>query len=287
MLTAGRVLTSVDRDPLLDSAWSKWARAIHHAQALQSEIDQGQPGGEPLLSVRTEYQPHRHGFAVYAIDIRGVPASWGLLVGDIAFNYRCALDHLAWALVSRGRTPPSVLTQQQQKAVYFPIAKSRRQFNDSLATKLPGAKRSDTAKVRATQPYHNGRKLSRHNFVILAELNNRDKHRSIEPVWDHTVTLGLHITEQHDVANPRVRRLIRGPRELRVGAELALIRVRRTGPDPRVELAFERAGVPSIAPGVSLTDWVTQTGAQIGILLGAFSQAPEEVERATLAWFET
>lgn len=275
------------RAPHFDSAWFKWARAIHHAQGLQSEIDQGHPGGDPLLSVRTEYQPRRHRFAVYATDIRGVPASWGLLVGDIAFDYRCALDHLAWALVSRGRTPPSVLTKQQQKAVYFPVAKSRRQFNSSLARMLPGARRLDIAKVCATQPYHNGRKLFRHNFVILAELNNRDKHRSIEPVWDHTATLGLHITEHHDVANPRVSRLIRGPRELRVGAELALIRVRRTGPEPCIELAFERAGVPSIAPGVSVTDWVTQTGAQIGILLDEFSQAPEEVERATRAWFET
>lgn len=210
-------------DHLFDSPWLKLGRAIHHAQALQAEIDEDQTADDPLLSVRTEYQSARHGFAVYATAVRPVPSSWGLLVGDIAFNFRCALDHLAWALVSRGRTPPETLTTKQQKGVYFPIAKRREDFNSSLAGMLPGVGRSDIAKVRATQPYHNGRKRIRHNFVILAELNNLDKHRSFQPVWDHTVLLGLRVTKSRDASNIRVRPLIRGPRELRVGAELALI----------------------------------------------------------------
>lgn len=198
-------------DHLFDSAWLKLGRAIHHAQALQAAIDEDQDANDPLLSVRTEYQPGRHGFAVYATAVRAVPSSWGLLLGDIAFNFRCALDHLAWALVSRGRTPPETLTTKQQKGVYFPVAKRREDFNSSLARMLPGAKRSDIAKVRAMQPYRNGRKHIRHNFVILAELNNHDKHRSLQPVWDHTVLLGLQVTEKHDVSNIRVRPLIRRP----------------------------------------------------------------------------
>lgn len=274
----------MNREPLFDSAWLKWGRAIQHAQALQSQIDEIEITGDPLQSVRTEYQPRRHGFAVYAVEVRDVPETLGLLVGDIAFNYRCALDHLAWALATRGRTPPSVLTKRQQGLIYFPIATCRQEFNKALPTKLPGVRRSDVAKVWAAQPYHHGRDQSRHNLVILARLNNHDKHRSIQPVWDHTLRLALRITEQHDVVNPRVRALIRGPRELRVGAELALIRIRKSGPAPSLRVASERTGVPSIAPGVSLTDWVTQAGAQIGVLLGEFSRAPEEVERATLSW---
>jgi hypothetical protein len=118
-----------------------------------------------LLSVRTEYQPWRHGFAVYATAVRPVPRSWGLLVGDIAFDFRCALDHLAWALVSRGRTPPATLTPKQQKGVYYPISRRRADFNGSLARMLPGVSRSDIAKVRATQPYHNGRRSARHKVA--------------------------------------------------------------------------------------------------------------------------
>lgn len=276
----------MNRDPLFDSAWLKWGHAIQHARVLQSQIGEVEITGDPLLSVRTEYQPHRHGFAVYAGEVRDVPETWGLLVGDIAFNYRCALDHLAWALATRGRMPPNVLTKRQQGLIYFPIATSRQEFNKALPTRLPGVRRSDIAKVRGTQPYHHRRHQSRHNLVILARLNNHDKHRSIQPIWDHTLKLALRITHQHDVMNPRVRALIRGPRELQVGAELALIRVRKSGPEPSLQVASERAGVPSIAPGVSLTDWITQAGVQIGVLLGEFSRAPEEVEQATLSWLQ-
>lgn len=35
------------------------------------------------------------------------------MLGDIANDYRSAIDHLAWALVSRGRTPPALLTDDQ------------------------------------------------------------------------------------------------------------------------------------------------------------------------------
>src|SRR5436305_1101517 len=83
----------------------------------------------------------RHGFAVYAADVAPVPTRWGLILGDIANNYRSAIDHLAWALVSRGRTPPAVLTDDQRSAVQFPITQGRRQFNKSLKRRLPGAGR--------------------------------------------------------------------------------------------------------------------------------------------------
>lgn len=109
-------MRTVDHDPLFDSAWLKWGRAIHHATTLQAELAEASASSGPLVSVRTEYQSRRHGFAVYATEIREAPAEWGLLVGDIAFNYRSALDHLAWALVTRGRRPPDVLSVHQKKA---------------------------------------------------------------------------------------------------------------------------------------------------------------------------
>ena len=276
-------------DHLFESPWLKnLGRAIQHAQALKAEIDEDQTADDPLLSVRTEYQSGRHGFAVYATAVRPVPSSWGLLLGDIAFNFRCALDHLAWALVSRGRTPPETLTPTQQKGVpTSPSPSDNEDFNSSLAGMLPGVGRSDIAKVRATQPYHNGRKQVRHNFVILAALNNHDKHRSFQPVWDHTVLLGLQVTDSCDISNIRVSPLIRGARELRVGAELAFIRVRKTGPHPCLEVATERKGIPSIPPGVSLDEWVTQTGVQIGLLLREFSAPPDEVQEAIRDWLGT
>lgn len=163
--------------------------------------------------------------------------------------------------------------------------RKRSDFNESLARNLPGVGRSDIARIRADQPYHHRRGQSRHNLVILNELNNHDKHRSIQPVWDVTTVLGMRISDLYDAADPRVRRFIRGPRQLQIGAELALIRVRKTGPQPRVSLTTAWTGVPAVTPGVSLTEWVDQTGRQIGILLGEFSEAPEHVQRVTEGFF--
>lgn len=270
------------RDPLFDSAWLKWSRAIDHARILQEEIAaESSTNGEadPLVSVRTEYHPRRHGFGVYAAEVRRVPAGWGLVLGDVANNFRCALDHLAWALVSRGRNPPGTLNDEQQSAVGFPVARKRRQFNNSLDRRLPGVRRSDRAKVRAVQPYHQRRRASRHNLVILAGLNNRDKHRSIEPVWIHTTKLEITITDRRDCMNPRARSLTPG-QPLQSGAEVAFVRVRTTGPQPRLDVQTRLTGVPAIQPRIGLIDWILQTGLQIGVLLGEFSEAPSEVAEA-------
>jgi hypothetical protein len=273
------------RDSLFDSAWLKWGKAIDHARILREAIDaESTTNGDadPLVSVRTEYYPLRHGFGVYAAEVRGVPTEWGLVTGDVANNYRCALDHLAWALVSRGRNPPATLNDEQQSAVGFPVTRKRRQFNNSLDRRLPGVQRSDRAKVRAVQPYHQRRRASRHNLVILTGLNNRDKHRSIEPVWIHTTKLEITITDRRDCINPRARSWTPG-QLLESGAEVAFIRVRKTGSQPRLGVQTRLTGVPAILPRIGLIEWFEQTGLQIGVLLGEFSEAPDEVAEAA-AW---
>ena len=145
-------------DPLFASAWLKWAQGVLHAQTLQADIERigHKPDAYPVLAFRSEYQPNRHGFAVIAEEIAPIPVRWPLLLGDIANNYRAALDHLAWALVSRGRTPPAKLTKRQENAVYFPIHKERAEFNGKVGSRLPGVRRADLAKVRRYQPYHHG-----------------------------------------------------------------------------------------------------------------------------------
>ncbi len=111
-------------DPLFASPWLKWGRAAVHAQALHADLDTfGSDGGDqPTFAVRAEYQPKRHGFAVIVADIDPMPPTWGLILGDVANNLRSALDQTAWAIVLRGRTPPDLLTAEQQRKIYFPIS---------------------------------------------------------------------------------------------------------------------------------------------------------------------
>jgi hypothetical protein len=154
----------VASDHLFSTAWLKWGRAIIHAEALKADIDsfRGDADANPVLAYRAEYHAKRHGFSIVPAVVNMMPARWGLILGDIVSNYRAAIDHLAWAIVRRGHRPPSTLTDRQQRRVCFPIYDSRTAFNNAVSvaragdTNLPGAGRSDIAKIRAQQPYHYG-----------------------------------------------------------------------------------------------------------------------------------
>src|ERR1700733_3265146 len=165
-------------------------KAVAHAQTLDVEVKaySERAHTEPLASLRIEYNSKRHGFVLSINKILiPIPQRWGLMLGDIANNYRCALDHLAWALVPRGEKPPGTLSGNQRRKIGFPIKDLRSEFNGELraGTLLPGVRRADVAKVRSRQPYLRGTKGSRHHaFRVLADINVGDKHRTIQPVWD-------------------------------------------------------------------------------------------------------
>ncbi len=196
-----RRLAAVAHDPLFDSAWLKWTQAMVHSQTLQRDIDaQTRDGGtNPVRAFRTEYHPKRHGFAIVVEDIAPIPVRWRLLLGDIANNYRAALDHLTWALVTRGRTPPEKLTPAQEKTVTFPIFENRLKYNRSLAKKLPGVRRADATKVRWCQPYRRGaRNRPQDPLVLLASINNGDKHRAIQPAWTFPSRIDVEVTHMRN-----------------------------------------------------------------------------------------
>lgn len=72
-------------DPLFDSAWLKWTRAILHARTLERDIAVwSQENPNPVRAFRADYDAKRHGFAIVVEDIDPVPVRWRLLLGDIA-----------------------------------------------------------------------------------------------------------------------------------------------------------------------------------------------------------
>lgn len=193
-------------DPLFRGAWLKWAHGLRHAQALDADIQAFSFDGhrDPLLGVQADYDPRRHGFSVRATAIAPVPSHWGLMLGDVAHNYRSALDHIAWAVVCRGRKPPTVLPESKHRAVQFPIADERAAFNSSLRRRLPGARRADVGVIRRRQPYHYSTRFQLpHYLTVLAALNNRDKHRTLQPIWVQPTRVDVEITRMQDCLVPR------------------------------------------------------------------------------------
>jgi hypothetical protein len=281
----------VSYDALFDSAWAKWAQGVRHVQALQDNIAataQDNVNLSPALETRTEYDAKRHGFIVIVERVEPVPLLWRLMLGDAASNFRACLDHLAWALVLRGRTPPGSgkLTKGQENAVYFPISQNRADFNAQIVVppgpksrpKLPGVRRTDAAKVRAHQPYHQGaQKRPIHVLTMLAGINTGDKHRTTQPLWVDPSMIHLHVQRAEDcevraVASGRWRKRILEP-----DTELIRVAARRTGPNPQLEVQVNLIAQPSIGKRVSIEEWGTRTPAFLVRVLTDFCDPPQKL----------
>lgn len=263
-------------DPVFDSAWLKWTQGLFHAEALKADIVRlgHQRDAYPVLAYRTQYEPKRHGFAIIAENIAPIPPRWPLLLGAIANNNRAALDHLAWALVGRGRTPPAKLTKRQEKSVYFPIYQERAEFNRRHAIQLPGVRRADLGKVRRRQPYHHGKSVRpRHAFSLLASINAGDKQRTIQPLWSVPVETGMKITKRRDCIITGTARNGRA-KLLEVDAEIAFLHARRAGLDPYVEVDLEITAEPTVDYILGVREWTQAVGVEIMTLLFEFSSQP-------------
>jgi hypothetical protein len=274
------VIEIAPHDPLFDSAWLKWAQAVRHAEALETEIETTRKNGQPQpgFASRAKYEPKRHGFGVFIERVAPTPPGQRLLLGDAANNFRASLDHLAWALVCRGDTPPDVLTKAQRKAVYFPISADRKQFNGELKVKLPGVRRADISKIRPHQPYNKGPRVRpRHYLVLLKEINDGDKHRTIQPIWIQPVRARIEIMDQRDCAVPKRRKLLR-PNPLKVGAEVTFLHARKTGPNPEIDVESSVLAEPCVERMVSVETWLDITKKSLTILLAQFSHPPDAVD---------
>lgn len=125
---------------LFDSAWLKLGQAVVHADVLKADFERTAVDGDSKPSVRfpIQYDAQRHGFPIVVSEITSLPARASLILGDVVHNLHGSLDHLAWALVMRGRAPnlsPGKLSQ-----VYFPIEFTNRDFRDVIPKKLPGVR---------------------------------------------------------------------------------------------------------------------------------------------------
>jgi hypothetical protein len=263
---------------LFDSAWFKWGRAKQHAEALNANI----PGFAEHLEGHTfeipgqiEYDPKRHCVILRATDVPTPPVVWGLMLGDVIGCLRSSLDHIAWAVVQRGKTPN--LSSSRANRVYFPFTASDAEFSACLPTKLPGARRADTAIIRRYQPYSNGKRLmNRHVFTLLPKLVNDDKHRTVQPVFMLPAGVMYKILGYTDCEITRIP--IRTPGEpLKIGTEMQRVYVRKTGPNPQVHMQADLTAHPALGKEIWLTNWMYAAVWHTGWLLREFADPPVEL----------
>ncbi len=199
------------------------------------------------------------------------------MLGDVIHNYRDCLDHVAWELYKRGRTPTR--TETQEGFIYFPIALKKECFNASLKgdrAKLPGVRRSDVAVVRRYQPYMAGEsRAQRHVFAVLDSLARADKHRTVQPVFAFPHRLTFLKLEFADCTLSRTFVLTphwAGASDPR--PELGRFYVRKTGPQPRVEMLPHFSLVPAINERLTVAEFLDRTMTATSSLLREFSEPP-------------
>jgi hypothetical protein len=267
---------AVVTDPF-ESAWLKWAWAATNARVLADSIEgfASDFGNQELnYQLANYYDAKAHCIVLVVAEATDpFPALWGVLLGDTVHDYRCCLDHVAWALYKRGRTPD--LGDKKERDIIFPIYSKRLAYNNDLDRRLPGVRRADRKIVRRYQPFAPGEsRAHRHVFTVLQKLSNDDKHRVIQPVVAIPQRIDFTDTEAIDC----IVRRIGPPRSfegtVEPGAELARFYVKKTGPNPRIETRPNFHLVPSIHERLTLADFLEKTMGATRRLLREFAEPP-------------
>jgi hypothetical protein len=97
-----------------------------------------------------------------------------VIVGDVVFNARCALDHLAMALAV-ANTPN--MTDGQVIGSEFPIFGQQAMSAKQESRKIGCVALAAQDAIKSLQPYHRGNAYGDHPLWLLHEINNIDKHR--------------------------------------------------------------------------------------------------------------
>lgn len=107
----------------------------------------------------------------YIESVQETPLSIALLTGDILFNLRAALDHLAFQLVlANGCTPT--------KQTYFPISDDATKYKTEAPRKVRGMSPAAIKAIDEVKPYEGGND----RLWQLHRLNAIDKHRVLVTV---------------------------------------------------------------------------------------------------------
>jgi hypothetical protein len=164
----------------IESAKLKVERAVVHLVALESAAWQYAGANLGKLITNSEGKP--------TLELSGEPSpDIPILVGEIVYQLRSALDHLTFELVKRNLTN-IVLPNGWDKRCEFPLFVNIPTFGNPpvpynlpvpqkvFDRSLPGISKASYTVIEGMQPYHTGKGV--HNvFRIIAQLSNIDKHR--------------------------------------------------------------------------------------------------------------
>ncbi|MFC1977199.1 hypothetical protein ACFLWS_02905 [Chloroflexota bacterium] len=158
----------------LDGAYSRVERASEHLADLESQIRIATDNEKSRLA--SQFNPYSSNLRQRTFStIKYIPPKmWGILIGEIAYNLRSALDYLVYELyaLDNGRT---------RSGTYFPIKKLEECPNLGKCPCIKGLSVEHLAIIKELQSHYGVAWLEHLNTVC-----NHDKHRLLTPTVNVT-----------------------------------------------------------------------------------------------------
>jgi len=204
----------------LDGANLKIIRAKDQIEAFYREITLFWESEPKPCEIIEESYSKKPNYAFRVQSNREPPREWGLIVGEITYNLRSALDHLAWQLALLGTNNPSRRTE-------FPIFNSDIDFRGGARRKMINIPVNIHPVIESLQPYNKGNWPPVECLWWLHEINRVDKHREIVPCFTQSIAK---FSNMSGVYRPSKRlsdgevitfTLLKGTTKAQVGAEIA------------------------------------------------------------------
>jgi hypothetical protein len=176
------------------SALAKLARGSEHHTALGRAADAYRTSS-PFRVVRDQ-DPETYEHRTYAIPTAQPPPEIALLAGDCAHNLRAALDHAVFGLSEAhlGRR----LTADEQRRPEFPVLDYEGRWASAATQKLCWLPPEAVSIILEVQPFRfgNAEAVRYDPLLLLAELDNVDKHRVLPVVTGFTQVTGAGISDR-------------------------------------------------------------------------------------------
>jgi hypothetical protein len=221
----------------LGGAARKIERAEAHRQELGREIASFIES-EPY-AIRRERETKRKKYVLREIlEVRrDPPPELSLIIGDCLHNLRCALDYLAYELARLEQGKKVALT-------HFPIYSDWRDYRlarQEDRSRVEYLNRRHRAVINRLQPYRRRHEPRNDPLAILARLDNRDKHRSLQLMYAWLKPHETYVVPKQDISRILKSEPFPGGR-VEDGTILVTNHVIPSGPNPDVYVS----GVGSI-----------------------------------------
>ncbi|MBA2505934.1 MAG: hypothetical protein H0V29_08325 [Thermoleophilaceae bacterium] len=154
---------------------AKLDRAREHLESLDAGCEAFLEGDPYYVAVEFDSDAGCH-FLRFRVREQ-VPLRLSVIVGDIVHNLRSALDQATWLLAGQTKSFAELNKPGVRERISFPITRSRPEFEAHKV--IPFLQPAPLSTVAVMQPYELDRPVQHHPLILLNELWNTDKHRTV------------------------------------------------------------------------------------------------------------